>query len=315
MYLVSIIIPVYNVAQYIERCLLSVFAQIYSNIEIIIINDCTPDNSMEIIDDLFLKQNKPFKIKTLNHEKNRGLSAARNTGIDAANGDFVYFLDSDDEILPNTIEQLIADSDSFDVVIGGIITQDGKDFLKNKNLILNDTEIIDSFFRGNIYNAAWNKLVNRQFLLVNKLYFVEGLIHEDSLWTYQLVVCASKIKVLDIPTYIYNIRPNTLNTNFTLKNIKHYLYGFNIIQSHIKNNYNNNPLATNYLVIFMFNMAVASVKKCKCSYREYRSIISFDQSIKYNLTNVKSQIKVKYLFFQLPKMVQFMTLNIYRIIR
>ena len=106
---VSIIIPVYNVAKYIERCLLSVLNQTWPDLEVILVNDCTPDNSMEIVRRVVASHPRGAVVRCLEHEENRGLSAARNTGISASVGDYLYFLDSDDYISANAIE-LLADA-------------------------------------------------------------------------------------------------------------------------------------------------------------------------------------------------------------
>ena len=98
---VSIIIPVYNVSAYIERCVKSVMKQTYSgDIECILVNDATPDDSIDIAKRLIADYNGPIQFRILNHEHNKGFSATRNTGIDAATGDYLYFFDSDDEITP-----------------------------------------------------------------------------------------------------------------------------------------------------------------------------------------------------------------------
>jgi len=103
---VSIIIPVYNVSEYIERCLNSVMMQNYKHIEIVIVNDCTPDNSIEKVKS-FLDANTKYPVRLIHHDENLGLSAARNTGVKSASGEYVYFLDSDDEITPDCIYKLV----------------------------------------------------------------------------------------------------------------------------------------------------------------------------------------------------------------
>ena len=97
---VSIIIPVYNVSLYIERCIKSVMSQTYQDIECILVNDATPDDSIAIAERLIADYNGTIQFRILNHEHNKGQSTARNTGIDASTGDYLYFLDSDDEITP-----------------------------------------------------------------------------------------------------------------------------------------------------------------------------------------------------------------------
>ena len=97
--MVTIIIPVYQVSAYVERCILSVMDQDYDAIECIIVDDATQDDSIEQCERLIERYNGPILFKILHHQYNRGLSAARNTGTDAASGDYLYYLDSDDEII------------------------------------------------------------------------------------------------------------------------------------------------------------------------------------------------------------------------
>lgn len=102
---VSVIIPVYNVEPYIAACIQTVMRQTYQGeLECILVDDCGTDNSMEIAEKLISDYQGPIEFRILHHEHNRGLSAARNTGTAASKGDYIYFLDSDDEISPNCIE-------------------------------------------------------------------------------------------------------------------------------------------------------------------------------------------------------------------
>lgn len=109
---VSIIIPVYNVSKYIERCLKSVLGQTWKDLEIILVDDCTPDDSMDIVRGILETSSRSDIVTILKHEKNRGLSAARNTGIRQATGNYLYFLDSDDYLPANGIELLADAGDS-----------------------------------------------------------------------------------------------------------------------------------------------------------------------------------------------------------
>ena len=104
--LISIIIPIYNVEKYIANCLESVYQLTYQDIEVILVNDCTPDSSMEIAKSIADKYKNKYPTLIINHELNRGLSESRNSGIKVAKGDYIYFIDSDDEITPNCIELL-----------------------------------------------------------------------------------------------------------------------------------------------------------------------------------------------------------------
>ena len=128
--LISIIIPVYNVAPFIKSCLHSVLNQTYKNIEIIIINDKTTDESISIIKDVLQKEAPSVPIKIIEHAENKGLSSARNTGIKNSRGEYLYFLDSDDEISTDCIETLSnrAKISCADIVIGDYIVQGSSDF-------------------------------------------------------------------------------------------------------------------------------------------------------------------------------------------
>ena len=108
MYLVSILVPIYKVEKYIERCAISLFEQTYDNIEYIFVDDCSPDNSVSILKEVMERYpQRKNRVRILQHEKNRGLSAARNTAINAASGLFISHVDSDDYLDPDAIKLLV----------------------------------------------------------------------------------------------------------------------------------------------------------------------------------------------------------------
>lgn len=220
---ISIVIPIYNVEPYIKDCLKSVATQTYKGkIECIIVDDCTPDSSCAIIEQFIKEYNGTIEFKLLHHERNRGLSAARNTGIDAATGDYIYFLDSDDEITPDCIELLAAplEKEKYDFVIGNYKTI-GSD-IKFPPLILEcealqDNESIrKAFFSEKWYMMAWNKLCNLEFLRKEILYFKEGLLNEDNLWSFQLACTAQCMNVVKKDTYIYKVRESSITGKLQL---------------------------------------------------------------------------------------------------
>ena len=101
--MISVILPIYQVENYIDECLNSIMVQTYGDIEIICVNDCTMDNSITIVKE-YMKKDK--RIRLINHSENRGLGGARNTGIDSANGEYILFVDSDDYIHKTLVEKL-----------------------------------------------------------------------------------------------------------------------------------------------------------------------------------------------------------------
>lgn len=217
---VSIIIPVYNVESYIADCLNSVINQTYNgDLECILVDDCTPDNSCTIIEKIIGEYNGKIQFKLIHHTQNKGLSGARNTGIDNATGDYLYFLDSDDKITNKCIEDLTNPllRHPYDVVVGHYIEipgngpeQGGQD----DSFLTNDA-VISHFSLFPV--MAWNKLVKRSFLISNNLYFKLGLIHEDELWNFQLLAKAGSAFFSHCFTYIYIRRKDSITTGTVLK--------------------------------------------------------------------------------------------------
>jgi len=223
---ISVIIPVYNVSEYIERCLLSVLNQTWQNMEILVVDDCTPDNSMEVVYRIAKNHSRGSIIKCLAHNRNLGLSAARNTGIRNSTGEYVYFLDSDDYLAHEAI-QLLAEAvleDNADFVIGNYKVR-GANYLAPplkmiSGVISGNREIIRTYTAGLWYVMAWNKLVNLHFLLDNNLFFQEGIVHEDDLWSFKLACISNKMVVVNATTYSYFMQPNSIMRAPSLFNLE-----------------------------------------------------------------------------------------------
>ena len=256
--LVSIIIPVYKVEQYIGRCVESVLNQTYRQLEVILVDDCSPDQSIQIAKDLIEDSEKSGDLvfKYLTHEHNRGLSAARNTGLDAASGDYVYFLDSDDEITPDCIETLVdaTSEDSVDVVCGalelfGAVESFSIELSFYDALYMGNAHVINAFVKDRIPIAAWNKLIRRDVLISEKLYFKEGLIYEDNLWTFELVHCVNFVRTLTKKTYHYWIRPSSIMTStHYIQKYDYMLRVFAEREDFLKLRKLSNPITNEYLI-------------------------------------------------------------------
>jgi glycosyltransferase involved in cell wall biosynthesis len=222
---VSIIIPIYNVEQYIERCINSVINQTYRQLEVILVDDCSPDNSMNLARQLVEKStNKEgLTFKFITREKNGGLSAARNTGVEISTGDFLYFLDSDDELPVNAIDLLINQVKLYpdvEIVMGRMKS------LPNSNPYYNidrykDTPYIDNniWIRENFFTTvnplptnACNKLIRRDLIEKGLLHFRSGIIHEDQLWMYYIAKKVNRIAFVFEPTYIRYVNPGSIMT-------------------------------------------------------------------------------------------------------
>lgn len=221
---VSIIIPIYNVEKYIINCINSVINQSYRNIEVILVDDCGTDSSMEKVNDFISKYNNDIKLILISHKKNKGLSAARNTGLKSATGDYIFFLDSDDTIPYNSIELLVDKVNIYnnvDFVIGGIETFGNnkikypltcKEYINDRNTIINTYTHV----KWNV--MACNKLFRKQFLMDNNLFFKEGIYHEDMDYTFRVAFKANSMACCYNVTYNYLIRDNSLTTHKSLKN-------------------------------------------------------------------------------------------------
>lgn len=221
---VSIIIPVYQVSPYIERCIKSVINQSYKDIECIIVDDATLDDSIRLCETLINGYKGPIKFKLLHHKTNRGLSASRNTGTIAATGEYVFYLDGDDELTPDCIEKLmrpVIKDTSIEMVMGNfqryddgiVLNQLERKTLNIKEEDLNSNEKVrELYFANELWQAAWNKLINIDFLRHNGLFFKDGLIWEDTLWIFYVVKYLNHLYMIPDVTYNYMKHPFSITT-------------------------------------------------------------------------------------------------------
>lgn len=225
--LLSVIVPVYNVENYIEECLNSIVDQTIgiSHIEVLIIDDCSPDKSINIVKKKFLKK-YPGDFKIIVHEANKGLGGARNTGIDNASTDYVFFLDSDDALYPNALELLYTQikNNKADVAIGSINNfNENLELLsvyqKNKPGIVENFS--DKFLRNEIkmFNVVvWNKLYSKQVL--QNIRFFEKIYFEDEPFSLHLNTKAKKVVWIEEPVYKYRRRAESItSTDFNRKHL------------------------------------------------------------------------------------------------
>lgn len=227
--LVSIIVPVYKVEQYIERCIDSILKQTYSNLEIILVDDGSPDSSGEICDNYALLDSRIHVI----HKTNGGLSDARNHGIDYATGDYMLFVDSDDFIELNAVEKLLDFAIDKDLDIGCAdayrVTQIGDNIEQsilisgnNPNQVLSGEEYLVNAIDNKKYSVAvWTKIYRSRLIKENHVYFKKGLYHEDEKWTPEVMLKANRVAYMNYPFYYYMIRKNSITqTGDRKKHIK-----------------------------------------------------------------------------------------------
>lgn len=210
--LISVIVPVYNVEKYLKQCIDSIINQTYKNLEIILVDDGSIDNSGIICDEYCKKDSR---IKVI-HQENKGLSAARNRGLKESKGEYISFIDSDDFIINDMLEILISICIKEQCGIAKCETIDIKDRNMPKVSRTNNVRVYDSnYILNDIYKkkpifnpAPCNKLYKRN--LFDKIKFEEGIINEDEAIMCQLIFYAEKIAVTDDILYCYFLSPNSI---------------------------------------------------------------------------------------------------------
>lgn len=208
--MVSIVIPVYNVAPFIERCARSLFAQTYPDIEFIFVDDASPDNSIEIlqrvITDFPARKNQ---IRVLHNSQNKGLAATRFVGIDTANGDYILNVDSDDWIEPTMVEEMIEAAINFDA---DMVCCEAILHLKDNEIAYNypyDEETQECgllrLYVSNHYAAIWNKLIRKSLFAKHNIRYYAGIdFGEDTALTYRLRYFSKKTIIVHKKFYHYN---------------------------------------------------------------------------------------------------------------
>lgn len=208
----SIIVPVYNVEKYLEECLDSILKIKNINYEVLVINDGSPDNSQKIIDEYCKKDSR---IKSFIKE-NGGLSSARNYGIEKAQGEYIWFIDSDDLIIASEFEKFYKKAKELkdiDIIYGNynsFIDGNRNDIIKNSLIIkeldksITGIEFLEILEKNLIRNCSvWKNLYKIEFIKKNNLYFEEGVIFEDYMYTILSLIKAKKIVFFDISFYLY----------------------------------------------------------------------------------------------------------------
>lgn len=236
--LISVIIPVYNTEQFLPVCLDSVIGQTYKNLEIIIINDGSVDNSMDICEQYALHDQR---IKIIS-QSNRGLSAARNTGIDNACGEYIIFVDSDDYISLDTIEMLLRIMLEYNAdcsICGYACVDESRNIIKtyyiSNQCEISGIEALKKYYFDNTYEinfvTAWGKLFRRE--LWNKLRFKENIVFEDIDIMPSILLQCEKIVVSDIKCgYYYVQRSGSIMSS--QRNKKYYKDAIDIFERHIE---------------------------------------------------------------------------------
>ena len=287
----SIVIPIYNVAEYLRQCLDSVYLQVKDNYEVILVDDGSTDNSGAICDEYRLKYPQTIVI----HKENGGLSDARNAGIKVTTGEFIYFIDSDDWLAPNAISTLLdfALENSCEVVQGGFYyAYNGYllyDNSKKTPLVLNREQSMKELIKNDyIKNFAWGKIYKTE--IVKRYLFQKGKFFEDSYWQHHIVNEIRNYGVVPTPLYYYRQRESSISGQFSIKSLD-LLRGYEERLNFISNNYPQliNLMTKQYWKL-LSQMLLVSKYNTKCekqfknywtnAIKEYNSL--FDKHLKYS---------------------------------
>ena len=233
---ISIIVPVYNVEQYIERCLETLISQTLKDIEIILVDDGSPDNCPEICD---MYAEKDSRIKVI-HKKNEGLGFARNSGLEIANGEYISFVDSDDYVTKDMCEKLYkaAIEKNADVVYGGLYYDDGRKIRKvsysNKKIYWQGNEVIKKLLLDFIACephkkndtimevSVWKALFKKEIFDINNIKFVSEreFISEDVIFDIDFLSCCNCVVIIPDSIYYYCVNPYSLSKTFRTDRFK-----------------------------------------------------------------------------------------------
>ena len=317
--LVTVSVPIFKCEKFIENCLISIRDQIYKNIEVILVNDQTPDNSLAIIEN-FISRHQLSDWKIINLETNSGLSVVRNEGIKNAKGKYIFFVDSDDEILPDAIESLVELSEktkaeiSMGEVQGVKIPSNEKvdvfpihtkvDFLQG------NIQILQELVNGGFAVSSWNKLISVDFLRFNNMYFTKGLYAQDSLHTFEMGLHLETLAFLRQKTYVYYLHEDSVIHNRKKVHFDNWITIAQKINEHYikEKNAERRKLILEYLINFkavtlqMNWKAQQNEELWKYSYIAYSKLKKLSLQ-DYFSSDYSTKLKKQDLFYRLPLFV------------
>ena len=296
-YEVSILVPVYNVGSFIVRCAESLFRQTYKNIEYIFVDDASPDNSIELLRQVIKKYpERKDDVTILTHSVNRGLSAARNTAVRAAKGNYVMHIDSDDYIALDGIERMLkyAQKKDADVVVADDIITTAKKKHRKKDVVDSDKKayINQLLFRESNYRIG-GKLLRRSLLLQNALFSVEHIsMGEDYVLYPRIVYYAKNIVKLDYAFYYYYQNANSLMHTVSRNSLQNLIDSEEYLISFFKKQFD-------FLTPDEINISRINTKKqmyALGNLKDYAFIHEYAQDISYKGIRIPVLVKLLLLF-------------------
>lgn len=237
--LISIIVPIYNVAPYIERCCISLLSQTYKNIEYIFVNDCTKDQSMDILEKVISTLTTAYNIKIITHDVNKGLAEARNTGVNYASGDYIMHVDSDDYIEINAVSEIVRviQETSADAVLFGMRhVFKSKDYVYHISIPNSKEVYLKQLIVQKQMVCIWGGAYKRSLYDDYNIRAIPGLnMGEDYSTKPRLLYNAQKIVAIDLPLYNYiHYNESSYTSNFSQKNIKNLNQAIEVVEEYYK---------------------------------------------------------------------------------
>ena len=223
---ISVIIPVYNASATLFHCLESLDRQTYRKLELLLVDDCSTDESLHILRSYVAQRPNPdFTIRILHHEENRGVAAARNTALEHAKGDYIYYVDADDFIEPDTFERLVNEATKRDWDITGhewYLAFASNERYMEQPAYTTPEEALRNMMCGIMRWNLWLFLVRRSLYVENKIRFIEGMnMGEDMMVMIRLFVCARKVGMIHVPFYHYRQgNSSSLTKTYSQKHIE-----------------------------------------------------------------------------------------------
>lgn len=299
---ISVLVPVYGVEKYIEKFALSLFSNtIAFQCEFIFVNDKTKDNSIVILNNI-IKQFPQLDIKIIEHEENRGIAAARNTGLKNATCDYIIFVDSDDWVEPDYIEVLYntAITTHSDIVMCGYVTELKNNSVKEFNTFNNEYyDPLRDLLYDRIPGYLWHKLIKRSLFTENNFTFTEGLnVLEDVYICTQLFYKAKKISLVE--KYLYHYRMSNDNSIIHVKNTRHYNDSIRNLMN-IYEFLKNNNISSNYKNEIIYRINIFKIEFLKRHYFNKRNIykVLSENDITFYKNNLNFFTKKKKIFVYL----------------
>lgn len=295
----SIIVPVYNVEKYIKKCLDSIFDQTFKDFEVIVVNDGTKDNSMDIV--------KKYDVKIINQE-NSGLSEARNTGVKNSKGEYILFLDSDDFIEKKLLEKI---NDSLknnpDVVRfqiqdykdGKVISKYNEESFEN----LNGPESFEKICKYHYIENAWAYVIKKSYYEKEKFSFKKGTYHEDFGLTPLIIIKAKKVNSINYLGYNYVQRDGSIMNNKDYEKTKKKVEDFYNHYKYLISEGNKLKVDTTYFKSFISNSLILKITELeKEDYKKYKKILKEEKVFDNILSNTLSRKIKKILVIISPKL-------------